>query len=165
MRNITLLAELTCLTNLVNNKVVVIDTSDNSYRMYNPGRYCSIIPKEFNPEDYALLETDSYAVIIDATPKMREKYLVNKLWIEQCTNKLLKHRDLKKQDLGVNYEIGDKVHLKDKHGIYTIHNIIDDIFGKTYQLTCGTWQHTDRPIRSYDAACIKCHAGNTKYKY
>lgn len=99
MKKITLLAELNCLNKLVSNKVVVIDITNNSYKTYNQGTYCSIIPKEFNPEDYALLETDSYAVIIDATPKMREKYLVNKLWKEHCTNKLLKYTDLKKQDL------------------------------------------------------------------
>lgn len=156
MKKITLLAELTCLNKLVNGKVVVINIENNTYKTYNPGRYTSPMPEEFNPEDYALLETDSYAVIINTIPKMREKYLVNKYWREQCTNKLLKYRDLKKNEH--NYNVGDKVHLKDKDGIYTIHSIV----GRTFQLTCGTWQYTDRPVRSYDVSCIKCLAGGIR---
>jgi hypothetical protein len=161
----TLLAELTCLTKLVNGKVVVINVSDNTYKTYNPGKYCSPISDDFNPEKYALLETSRYNIIIDATPRIKEKYLVNKLWREQnANNKVLKYRELdKNQQPKHSYKVGDKVHLKDKEGIYTISDIIenDDIFGNdtTIRLTCGTWQYTDRPFRSFDISCIKCLAG------
>jgi len=159
----TLLAELTCLTKLVNNKVVVVNISDNTYKMYNPGRFCSPIPNEFNPENYALLETDSYSIIIDATPSVKEKYLVNKLWREQnSTNINLKYRDLSRNYSRHSYKVGDRVHLHDKEGIYTIHAIIrsgNHVNNDVFRLTCGTWQNTDTPFRSYDFACIKCLAG------
>lgn len=97
MKKVTLLAELNCLKKLVNNKVVVIDLKTNTYTTYNKGRYTSDMPEEFNPEDYALLETEYYPVIIPATAKMKEEYLVNKYWREQCDNALLKLRVLHKR--------------------------------------------------------------------
>jgi hypothetical protein len=151
----TLLADLTCLKTLVNGKFVIVDVSTNTYRMYNPGRYCSPVPKEFNPEDYALLITDKYSIVIEATPKLKEKYLVNKLWKEQCTNKLLKYRDLNVNTNRHNYKVGDKIHLHDKDGIYTIH----EVNGDDFSLTCGTWKYTDKPVRYFHISGIKCLAG------
>lgn len=96
MKKITLLAELTCLNKLVNGKVVVINPINDTYTTFNRGTYTPEMPQEFNPEDYALLETQHYPVVIEATPRMKEEYLVNKIWREQCDNKLLKHRRLTK---------------------------------------------------------------------
>jgi hypothetical protein len=154
---------LTCLTKLVNNKFVIFDIANNTYKTYNPGKYTNPVPQEFNPEDYALLVTDRYSIVVDATARMRENYIVNKLWREQnSNNKQLKYRDISKSERR-QYKIGDKVHLKDKDGIYTISDIIEnnDIFGlgTTIRLTCNTWQHSDRPFRSFDLSCIKCLAG------
>lgn len=83
MKKVTLLAELTCLNKLVNGKVVVLNLKDQTYKTYNRGVYTPQMPEEFNPEDYALLETNYCPVIIEATPRMKEEYLVNKLWREQ----------------------------------------------------------------------------------
>lgn len=83
MKKITLLAELTCLNKLVNGKVVVLNLKDKTYKTYNPGRYTPPIPEEFNPEDYALMETEYCPIVILATPRMKEQYLVNKYWREQ----------------------------------------------------------------------------------
>lgn len=94
--NITLLAELTCLTKLVNGKVVVIDVKDNTYKTYNRGMYTPEMPQEFNPEDYALLETRHCPVVIEATPRMKEHYLVNKLWREQVGGSL-KYKSLNRK--------------------------------------------------------------------
>jgi hypothetical protein len=94
--NITLLAELTCLTKLVNGKVVVINLKDNTYKTYNRGMYTPTIPQEFNPEDYALLETRHCPVVIEATPMMKETYLVNKLWREQAGSSL-KYKSLNRK--------------------------------------------------------------------
>jgi hypothetical protein len=162
--NTTILAELTCLTKLVNNKFVIVDIANNTYKMYNPGKYTNPVPQEFNPENYALLVTDRYSIVVDATARMRENYLVNKLWREQnSNNKQLKYRNLNKNVSRRKYKVGDKVHLKDKNGIYTISDIIEnnDIFGNdtVVRLTCNTWEHTDRPFRSFDLSCIKCLAG------
>jgi hypothetical protein len=148
---ITILAELTCLNKLVNNKVVIVDTTDNTYQTYHQGRYTSPMPETFNPEDYALLVTDRYSIIVDATSKMKEKYIVNRLWKEQCDSNPM----LKKQP--TRYKQGDKIHLENKEGIYTIFSISEN--GNTFYLTCGTWQCSDRPIRAYDKALIKCLAG------
>jgi hypothetical protein len=93
---ITLLAELTCLNKLVNNKVVVLDLETNTYRTYNLGRYTPAIEGEFNPEDYALLDTQYCPVVIEATPRMKENYLVNKIWREQCKHPLQKYREFTK---------------------------------------------------------------------
>lgn len=151
----TLLADLTCLKTLVNGKFVIVDVSTNTYRMYNPGRYCGPVPKEFNPEDYALLITDKYSIVIEATPKLKENYLVNKLWKEQCTDKLLKYRDLNKGASTIIYRTGDKIHLKEKDGIYTINEIENDCI----RVTCNTWQHALEPNRWYHLEDIKCLAG------
>ena len=158
--NATLLSELLCLTTLVNGKFVIINPIDNTYKTYNPGKYCGIVPQEFNPEDYALLITENYSIVIEATAKMREKALVNKLWKEQ-------YKDIAKGQLEKNlsrhdYKVGDKVHLHNKDGIYTIHAILKSsshVYNDVFRLTCGTWQNTDTPFRSYDYACIKCLAG------
>lgn len=164
----TLLAELTCLTTLVNNKFIIVDIATNTYKGYYAGRYTKQpVPKEFNPEDYALVVTDRYSIVVDATDKMKEKYLVNKLWKEQCTNKLLKYRDLNSKDVEKrsikhSYKIGDRIHLKEKGGIYTIHEIISDekhFDEDIIRLTCSIWTYTDRPIRSYPISSIKCLAG------
>ena len=55
MKKITLLAELTCLNKLVNNKVVVLDLINNTYKTYNLGRFTPAIEGEFNPENIILL--------------------------------------------------------------------------------------------------------------
>jgi hypothetical protein len=96
MKKFTLLAELTCLNKLVNNKVVVLDLETNTYRTYNLGRYTPKMEGEFNPEDYALLITDDYTVVVEATPRLKENYLVNKLWREQCKHPLQKYREFTK---------------------------------------------------------------------
>ena len=88
MKKYKLLAELNCLNKLVNNKVVVLDVRTNTYKMYNLGRFTPPIIGEFNPEDYALLYTEHVPVVVEATPKIKEQYIVNKLWREQCTNPL-----------------------------------------------------------------------------
>jgi len=93
---VTLLAELTCLNKLVNNKVVVLDLETNTYRTYNLGRYTPAIEGEFNPEDYALLDTQYCPVVIEATPRMKEEYLVNKAWKEQCNNSVTKYINFKR---------------------------------------------------------------------
>lgn len=164
----TLLAELTCLKTLVNNKFIIVDIATNTYKGYYAGRYTKQpVPKEFNPEDYALLETDKYSIVIDATDRMKEKYLVNKLWKEQnSTNIMLKYKDLSTKDVEKkirhSYKIGDRVHLKEKSGIYTICDIISDekhFDEDIIRLTCGTWQYTHLPFRSYPVSSIKCLAG------
>ena len=96
MGKITLLAELTCLTKLVNNKVVVINLKDNTYKTYNKGAFLAEMPQEFNPEDYALMETKYCPVVIEATPAMKENYLVNKLWREQASGSL-KYKSLNRK--------------------------------------------------------------------
>ena len=95
-KNITLLAELTCLNKLVNNKVVVLDVRTSTYKTFNLGRYTAPIVGEFNPEDYALLHTQYFPVVIEATPKMKEEYLVNKYWKEQCSNPLHRTKEFTK---------------------------------------------------------------------
>jgi hypothetical protein len=149
----TLLADLTCLKTLVIGKFVIVDSSTNTYKMYNPGRYCGPVPKEFNPEDYALLITDRYAIVIEATSKMRENYIVNKLWREQIAN----NKEIDNSPSKIVYRVGDKIHLKEKDGIYTINEIDKD----SVRLTCNTWQYTPEPIRWYHLEDIKCLAGGT----
>jgi hypothetical protein len=83
VKKVTILAELTCLNKLVNGKVVVVDRKTNTYTTYNKGMYTPDMPETFNPEDYALLETAHCPVVVKATPKMKEQYLVNKLFTEQ----------------------------------------------------------------------------------
>lgn len=83
MNKITLLAELTCLNRLVNGKVIVVDRANNTYKTYNLGKYTPEMPQTFNPEDYALLETEYCPVVILATDKMKQDYLVNKAFTEQ----------------------------------------------------------------------------------
>ena len=83
MKKTTLLAELDCLNRLVNGKVVVVDRTNNTYKTYNPGVYTPQMSQEFNLEDYALLETEYCPVVILATPKMKQDYLVNKAFTEQ----------------------------------------------------------------------------------
>lgn len=97
---VTLLAELTCLNKLVNNKVVVLDVRTETYRSYNFGKY-TVRPTEedFNPDNYALLQKDDYTIIIEATPKMKEQYLVNKYWKEQCKNPLHRFKEFTKSPL------------------------------------------------------------------
>jgi hypothetical protein len=95
MGKITLLAELTCLNKLVNGKVVVVNIKENTYKTYNRGMYTPPIPEEFNPENYALMETEYCPIVILATPRMKEQYLVNKYWREQAKG-LEKYRNLKR---------------------------------------------------------------------
>jgi hypothetical protein len=151
-----LLADLNCLNKLVNGKFVIVDVSTNTYKMYYPGRYTNPVPETFNPEDYALLIRNGYSVIIDATPKMKENHLVNKLWREQnANNKELKYRELNVNTNRHNYKVGDRVHLNDKDGIYTVH----EVNGDDISLTCSTWKYTDKPIRYFHISGIKCLAG------
>ena len=164
----TLLAELNCLKTLVNGKFIIVDITNNTYKGYYAGRYTNQpVPQVFNPENYALLVTDKYSIVIDATDKMKEKYLVNKLWKEQnSTNINLKYKDLSTKDVEKkirhSYRIGDKIHLKEKSGIYTICDIISNekhFDSDIVTLTCGTWKYTDFPIRTYPISSIKCLAG------
>ena len=83
MKKVTILAELTCLNKLVNGKVIVIDRKSNTYKTYNQGKFTPPMPDVFNLEDYALLETAHCPVVVKATDKMKEEYMVNKLWKEQ----------------------------------------------------------------------------------
>ena len=83
MKKVTILAELTCLNKLVNGKVVVVDTKTNTYTTYNQGKHTPQMPNTFNLEDYALLQTAYCPVVILATPKMKEEYMVNELFKEQ----------------------------------------------------------------------------------
>lgn len=83
MKKITILAELTCLNKLVNGKVIVIDRKSNTYKTYNQGKFTPPMPDVFNLEDYALLETVHCPVVVKATDKMKEEYMVNKIWKEQ----------------------------------------------------------------------------------
>jgi hypothetical protein len=152
----TLLASLSCLKKLVNNKVVVVNVTNNKYTTYSFSRYCDVPKQEdFNLEDYALLESDKYSCIIKASNKMKEQWLVNKLWDEQNADS--KMNDLIKAFNTPNpeYRIGDKVHLHDKDGIYTVESVNGDIIN----LTCSIWKYTSSPVRSYHKACIKCFAG------
>jgi hypothetical protein len=96
MKKITLLAELNCLNKLVNGKVVVLNLSEGRYTTYNPGRFTPKMPETFNPEDYALMETDYCPIVIEATPRMKEEYLVNKAWKEQCNNSVTKYINFKR---------------------------------------------------------------------
>jgi hypothetical protein len=86
MKNLTILADLNCLNKLVNGKIVVIDLKSNTYTSYNKGTYTSDIPETFNPEDYALLETNYCPVVVDAPRWLKEEHLVNKYWNEQQSN-------------------------------------------------------------------------------
>jgi len=83
VKKVTILAELTCLNKLVNGKVIVIDRKSNTYKTYNQGKFTPPMPDVFNLEDYALLETEHCPVVVVATPKMKEEYMVNKLFKEQ----------------------------------------------------------------------------------
>ncbi len=87
MKKVTILAELTCLNKLVNGKVVVVDVKNKTYTTYNKGMYTPDMPETFNLEDYALLETAHCPVVVKATPKMKEEYMVNKLFKEQFGSK------------------------------------------------------------------------------
>jgi len=83
VKKVTILAELTCLNKLVNGKVIVIDRKSNTYKTYNQGKFTPPMPDVFNLEDYALLKTEHCPVVVVATPKMKEEYMVNKLFKEQ----------------------------------------------------------------------------------
>jgi hypothetical protein len=87
MKNVKILSELNCLNKLVNGKVVVVDPANGTYTMFNRGMYTPQMPETFNPEDYALLYTRHRPVVIEATPRMKENYLVNKYWQEQNSHK------------------------------------------------------------------------------
>jgi hypothetical protein len=87
VKKVTILAELTCLNKLVNGKVVVVDVKNKTYTTYNKGMYTPDMPETFNLEDYALLETAHCPVVVKATPKMKEEYMVNKLFKEQFGSK------------------------------------------------------------------------------
>lgn len=152
MKKFTILAELTCLNKLVNGKVIVINVNDNTYNKYNPSQYCNI-KDGFNPENYALLETDKYSVIVDATPKMREQYLVNKIWQEQCKDAALKNKQL--IDTYNSYKVGDKIHLKSKDGIYTITSVSDHYV----TISCKKWEIEGKCNMLVNKDDIKCKAG------
>lgn len=112
MKKVTILAELTCLNKLVNGKVIVIDKKTNTYKTYNQGKFTPPMPNVFNLEDYALLETAHCPVVVKATDKMKEEYMVNKLWKEQYGDDVVFSpsyigRKKRIEEEGISYSIYD----------------------------------------------------------
>ena len=120
-----LLASLKCLPLLVNGKVAVIN-EDNTYTLYNPGRYTTI-SDNYNPVDYSILISEKWSkCIIHSNIKEKERWLVNS--------------QLKKSV--ISYRIGDKIHIHSRRGMYELVNIVGD----TLHITCKKWQDEINPI-------------------
>lgn len=115
-----LLATLNVLPNLVYGQVAVMK-EDGNYVFYKPSRYTKI-EDGFNPMDYSILVSDKYSpCIINSHSSERMVYLADKQ-VKELANKPL-------------CNVGDRIHIKSRRGIYQVVCVCND----TITITCDKW--------------------------
>jgi len=147
----TLLAEYghgkIILPNLINGKVCVID--DDGYTLHKCCKYATI-EDGFSPENYVILHgwSDTLAY---SSEKDREKWQVNKAYNEYIQNKIVEEPV---------YKPGQKIHFKNKEGIYEIVSINNGVV----TVKCNKWQYDEIKTRLFLVKDIKCLAGGLNRK-
>lgn len=155
------------LPNLVQGKVIALncpygkqlDLTINGKKisLLTVGRYTVLSDGPINPENYDILETSQYTVLINAKYGPVVKAVKDYLNAKQTSiiNELTKYINDNKP---VTYKVGDKIHLKDKMGMYVIHDIQDN----SVIITCKKWHYNPKESDKYRVITIdqiKCLAG------
>lgn len=161
------LANYEVLPNLVQGKVIALNcpygkqldfTIDGrKISMLTVGKYTIIPDGPIKPEDYDILNTSQYTILVNSKHgtvlKAVKDYLITKQ--SSIINELMKYVN---DDQPVTYKVGDRIHLKDKMGMYTIHSIHNN----DVVITCKKWQYNPKESDKYKSIKlndIKCLAG------
>jgi hypothetical protein len=110
-----------------------------------------------NPENYEILETSQYTVLVNAKHGPVFKAVKDYLSTKQVSiiDELMKYVN---DHQPLTYKVGDRIHLKEKMGMYTIHSINND----DVVITCKKWQYNPKESDKYRFVKlddIKCLAG------
>lgn len=161
------LANYEVLPTLVNGKVIALDcpygkkldytVAGRTISLLTIGKFTVVPDGQFNPEYYDILETPKYTLLVNNKDGLYLKTVSEYLGKKQSSivDKLMKHM---KTSEPVTYKVGDRIHLKDKMGIYQI----SYIQGNNVTITCKKWQYNPKESDKYRAITlddIKCLAG------
>jgi hypothetical protein len=121
------------------------------------GKFTTVPDGPINPEHYDILETPTYTVLINSRDGVYLKAVNDYLGTKQVSliDELMKYMNTSEP---VTYKVGDRIHLKEKMGIYVIHSIQ----GNTVIITCKKWQYNPKESDKYRTVAlddIKCLAG------
>jgi hypothetical protein len=161
------LANYEVLPNLVQGKVIALNcpygkqldytVGGRKISLLTIGKYTVQPDGPFKPEYYEILNTKQYTVLVNSKQgpvlKAVTDYLNAKQnsIVEDLMNYVKSHQP-------ENYRIGDKIHLKEKMGVY----IISNIEGNDVWITCKKWQYNPKEsdrFRKISMDSIKCLAG------
>jgi hypothetical protein len=130
---------------------------------YTVGKYTTINEKHFDPTDYTLLFTHAYTCIVDAKPCEKEK--ARKDIAKDAAHMYHKYFKVKENTFNAAattfLQIGAKVHLHSRDGMYTV-------LGKKqsgFIITCAVWQRRYKSgelqssIEFIPYNDFKCYAG------
>ena len=155
------------LPNLVRGKVIALNcpygkqldftVNGRKISMLTVGKYTVVPDGPIKPEDYDILDTPQYSVIVNAKHGAVLKAVKDYLTTKQSSivDQLMKYVN---DHQPVTYNVGDRIHLKEKMGVYTIHAIIGD----EVIITCKKWQYNPKESEKYRSVTldqIKCLAG------
>jgi len=168
----TNLANYEVLPNLVQGRVIALDcpygkqldftVGGRKISMLTIGRYTVLHDGPIKAEDYDILETSQYTVLVNSKygtvlNAVKEYLLASRKNTKQVSliDELMKYMNTSEP---VTYKVGDRIHLKEKMGIYVIHSIQ----GNTVIITCKKWQYNPKESDKYRTVSlddIKCLAG------
>ena len=161
------LANYEVLPTLVKGKVIAIDcpfgkkldytVAGRTISLLTIGKFTVVPDGQINPADYDILETSTYTVLVNSKDGVYLKAVSDYLKSKQTSivDELMKYM---KTSESVTYKVGDRIHLKEKMGIYQIHDIQDN----TVIITCKKWQYNPKESDRYRTITlddIKCLAG------
>lgn len=161
------LANYEVLPNLVQGKVIALDcpygkqldftVGGRKISLLTIGKYTVQPDGPIKPEDYDILETPQYSVLVNAKHGPVLKAVKDYLSTKQVSliDEIMKYVN---DHQPVTYKVGDRIHLKEKMGMYTIHSINDD----NVVITCKKWQYNPKESDKYRVIkldAIKCLAG------
>ena len=161
------LANYEVLPNLVQGKVIALDcpygkqldftVNGRKISMLTVGRYTVLHDGFIKAEDYDILESSQYTILVNSKHgtvlSAVKEYLNTKQ--SSLIDELMKYMNTSEP---VTYKVGDRIHLKEKMGIYVIHSIQ----GNTVIITCKKWQYNPKESDKYRTVAlddIKCLAG------
>lgn len=152
---------------LVNGRVIALDcpygkqldytVGGRKISLLTIGKYTVQPDGPVKAEYYDILVTKQYTVLVNSKQGVVLKAVQDYLNTKQ-TSIVDQIRQYIKDHQPETYKVGDKIHLKEKMGMYTIHSINgDDVV-----ITCKKWQYNPKESDKYryiKLDAIKCLAG------
>ena len=161
------LANYEVLPSLVQGKVIALDcpygkqldftVGGRKISMLTIGKFTVQPDGPINPENYEILETSQYTILINSKHGTVLNAVKEYLNTKQVSliDEIMKYV---KDHQPVTYKVGDRIHLKEKMGMYIIHSINND----DVVITCKKWQYNPKESDKYRFVKlddIKCLAG------